>query len=101
MRRTIYIELRPAAGIVESQAQSKRWEELRQRWMALIVRRADPGDWPIAWNEDLPTETGSDEEEVEAILAHHEPPIPAVYCPHEIPHSVETDDYPVPADLRD
>jgi len=68
--------------------------------MSLVVRRADPRDWPTSWTADLPSDIGSDDEEIAAILAHHEPPIPAVYCPHEIPHMVETDDYPVPSDLR-
>jgi hypothetical protein len=38
----------------------------------------------------------SDEEEIAAITSHWEPPIPAVYAVEPI----ETDDYPVPADLR-
>jgi hypothetical protein len=97
VRRTIYVEIRPAAGIMESAAQTEQWMQLRKRWMGLAVRRADPADWPESWKEDLPSDLGSDEEEIAAILALHEPPIPAVYC-HR---SVETEDYPVPADLRE
>jgi hypothetical protein len=100
VRRTIYVELRPSSGIVESEAQSEEWKKLRERWMGLVVRRADAVDWPEAWQNDLPHNLGSDENEIAAILSHWNPPIPAVYCPHEIPHDVETDVYPIPADLR-
>ena len=48
------------------------------------------------WQDDLPTDLGSDEEEIAAILSLWEPPIPAVYSPF----AVETADYPVPSDLR-
>lgn len=92
-RRTIYVELRPAEGILESDKQSEHWAELRKRWMGLVLRRADATDWPESWREDLPSDLGSDEDEIQAIMAHWEPPIPAVYCPHNI----ETDDYPVPS----
>ena len=84
VRRTIYVELRPAAGIVESEVQTKQWAELRKRWMALVVRHADPRDWPTDWNADLPSDLSSDNEEIAAIVSKHEPPIPAVYCPHGI-----------------
>lgn len=96
-RRTIYVELRPAAGIAESGVQSELWTQLRKRWMGMVIRRAEPGDWPEEWCEDLTEQLGSDEEEISAISALHEPPIPAVYCDR----SVETADYPVPSDLRD
>ncbi|MEQ9409997.1 MAG: phytanoyl-CoA dioxygenase family protein [Fuerstiella sp.] len=97
VRRTIYVELRPATGITESGAQSEQWKKLRERWMGIVVRRADASDWPADWIEDLPGALGTDEEEIASISALHEPPIPAVYC-HR---SVETANYPVPADLQD
>ena len=96
-RRTIYIELRPLEGILESGRQSEQWAELRRRWMGLVLRRAYPSDWPDSWRGDVPADLGSDEDEVQAIMAHWEPPIPAVYCPRNI----ETDDYPVPSDRPD
>jgi hypothetical protein len=96
-RRTIYVELRPAAGILESGAQSEEWMELRKRWMALVVRRADASDWPEEWADDLPADLAGDEEEVAAILSVTEPPIPAVYATH----TPQRADYPIPADLRD
>lgn len=96
VRRTIYVELRPAAGILESAAQSAKWMELRKRWMGLVLRRATSSDWPDTWRVDLPADLLSDEAEIAAILALRESPIPAVYCHH----SVETEDYPVPSDLR-
>ena len=92
-RRTIYIELRPAAGILESGRQSEQWADLRKRWMGLVLRRAEPSDWPELWHDDIPSDLGSDEEEIETILSRREPPIPAVYGQH----SIETDNYPVPA----
>jgi hypothetical protein len=95
VRRTIYIELRPAAGIEESGAQSACWIELRKRWMALVLRRAASQDWPQDWRADLPADLGSDEDEVAAILAHPEPPIPAVYSVEPVEHP----DYPIPLDL--
>ena len=92
-RRTIYVELRPAEGILESGKQSAHWAELRKRWMGLVLRRANPSDWPVSWAEDVPADLASDEGEIETIMSHWEPPIPAVYCPRNI----ETDDYPVPS----
>ena len=96
VRRTVYVELRPAAGILESGAQSPEWAALRQRWMGLVARRAAPGDWPATWREDVPADLADDAGEIAAILSLWQPPIPAVYCPQD----VETPDYPVPADLR-
>lgn len=97
VRRTIYVELRPAAGIVESGAQSEQWMELRKRWMSMVVRRADRADWPEAWRDDLPADLGSEDEEIASIMSLHEPPIPAVYCHKDI----RTANYPVAADMLD
>ena len=96
VRRTIYVELRPAAGIMESNVQSGPWRERRQLWMGLVVHRASDSDYPQAWRDDLPSDLGSDREEIASILKCWKPPIPAVYCYHD----VETEDYPVPSDLR-
>ena len=96
VRRTIYVEFRPLAGIEESAAQSAHWARLRARWMALVLRRAAPAGWPEPWRADLPTDLGSDEAEAGAILEHREPPIPAVYGVQR-----GGPDYPIPADLRD
>jgi len=97
VRRTIYVELRPVAGIVESGAQSEFWAELRSRWMAMVVRRGGDKAWPDAWRADLPGGLSSDEVEAAAIVEHWEPPIPAVYGLQGEPRA----DYPVPADLRE
>ena len=96
-RRTVYIELRPAAGIIESGAQSEQWAELRQRWMSLVKRRATDHGLETSWLDDLPSDLGSDAEEAAAIIAHWEPPIPAYYCYR----SIQREDYPVPADMPD
>lgn len=96
VRRTVYVEFRPAAGITESGRQSERWIDLRKQWMATIVRRANAEEWPSDWEGDLPLDLGTDEEIISAISATREPPLPAVYCPRDI----ETDDYPIPADMR-
>lgn len=96
VRRTVYIEIRPAQAIVADQSQSAAWAELRRRWMAMTVARSNPGDWPDAWRDDLP-KTGEQADEIAAIIAQHEPPLPAHYCHRNVDHP----DYPVPADLRE
>lgn len=96
-RRTIYVELRPADAIVRETEQTEQWVRLRKNWMAHIVARSAEADWPNAWRDDLPDITGFSEAEMVAqIMASQEPPIPAVYATFP----VETDGYPVPADLR-
>lgn len=94
-RRTLYVELRPADGIVVGQEQSERWVALRKAWMAHIVDRAADDDWPLDWRDDLPTPPPLPDL-VQQIVRFREPPIPAVYAVHPVEH----DDYPVPADLR-
>jgi len=94
VRRTVYVELRPAAGIRESNAQSEQWKELRQRWMALVVLRANASDWPEDWRGDLPTDLSGEKDEITRILSVWEPPIPAVYCRQ----ALTTDSYPFPTD---
>ncbi|NNE98326.1 MAG: phytanoyl-CoA dioxygenase, partial [Pyrinomonadaceae bacterium] len=95
VRRTIYIEIRPSAGITESDAQTENWANLRERWMGLVLQRAADSDWPKEWSDDRPSDIGNEDEEIRAILAHHEPPIPSVYCHYP----VETDEYPFPSDF--
>ena len=94
-RRTVYVELRPADAIVADGSQSADWVELRRRWMALVVRRATPGAEIDARASTLP-ETGAVADEVAAIAALPEPPLPSLYCAHPVDHP----DYPTPADLR-
>lgn len=96
-RRTIYIELRPVAGITESGAQSQQWAELRRRWMGLAARRAAANGLDTSWLEGLPDDLGADADEIAAILAHWEPPIPAFYCNRDI----RSENYPVPADMQE
>ena len=96
VRRTIYIEWRPAAGIMESGVQTELWAELRKRWMALVLQRADPEHWPEEWLRELPSDPGTVDEVVADIMAQREPPIPAVYCHYPVEH----DDYPVPGSIR-
>ena len=96
VRRTVYVELRPVAGIRESKTQSEQWLELRRRWMGIVARRARENEFPDAWRAELLSGLRTDEEEISAILSHWEPPIPAVYCHY----SVETEDYPVPSEMR-
>lgn len=95
-RRTIYIELRPSASIIEDDAQSPEWVALREHWMAMVLDRADKRDWPADWQQGLPSDKSSVEQLVAAIAARPEPPLPAYYCHY----GVETENYPVPADLK-
>lgn len=95
-RRTLYIELRPCAGILEGGSQSRSWMETRQRWMGLVVRRAGPEHWPAPWRADLPGDLGTDEAEMGRVMACREAPTPAHYARED----VETEDYPIPRDLR-
>lgn len=78
VRRTIYVEMRPAAAILDQGSQSKEWAELRKRWMGLVLRKSN-----FAWPEDslaeLPKDLKSDAEEIEHILQYRESPIPANY----------------------
>jgi len=113
-RRTVYIEFRPAEAVITERSQSEEWAQLRRRWMALVVDRASnnkdrqqkqlnqgegqPGcrhPWPSEWRARLP-EVGEVGDEVAAIAALWEPPIPAHYCHYAVDHP----DYPVPARLR-
>jgi len=96
VRRTIYVEYRPSMAIRESGEQSELWAHLRERWMALVVGRAEQGDWPEDWRRELPDDLDTVEKEFAALAARREAPGPSVYA--ELP--VEHPDYPVPADLR-
>lgn len=96
VRRTIYIEIRPVEGVKESNKQSQLWIELRKRWMALVIERADKKDWPQDWKDDVPSDLRNVTEEVADIVAHWEPPLPAVYHYKKI----DTGNYPVPTDMR-
>jgi hypothetical protein len=96
VRRTIYVEFRPADGILESNVQSKRWIELRKRWMTLVLKRNNYTEWPESWQKQLPSNLEKDEKEISEILAFQEPPIPAVYCNRNI----ENENYPVPSYLK-
>ncbi|WP_425638236.1 phytanoyl-CoA dioxygenase family protein [Algoriphagus yeomjeoni] len=78
IRRTIYVEMRPAAAILDQGVQSKEWAELRRRWMGIVKRRSTV-IWPEDFLESLPQDLKSDEEEIKQILQHREPPIPANY----------------------
>lgn len=79
VRRTIYVEMRPAIAVLDQGAQSKKWMELRKRWMGIVVRRSNV-TWPGESETELPKDLKSDSEEIKQILLHREPPIPAHYC---------------------
>lgn len=96
VRRTIYVEIRPYEGILEDNAQSKEWAELKKRFMGLVIRRADPQDWPKEWKDDYPSDLGSDEDEIRNIVSKWEAPIPSNYAIFPVEHPA----YPVPADMR-
>lgn len=78
VRRTIYVEMRPAAAVLEQGAQSEAWTELRKRWMAMVLRRANAA-WPQSSHAGLLTDLKSDGEEIAGILSLREAPLPANY----------------------
>lgn len=79
VRRTIYVEMRPATAVLDQGAQSNTWMELRKRWMGMVVRRSNVAS-PEEWQMELTKDLKSDSEEIEQILHHREAPIPANYC---------------------
>ncbi|PIP11231.1 MAG: phytanoyl-CoA dioxygenase [Sulfurimonas sp. CG08_land_8_20_14_0_20_36_33] len=96
VRRTIYVEIRPYDGIIGDDSQSSEWAELRRRFMGLVLRRANPSDWPQEWMSEYPTDLKSDNEEIKTILQMWEPPVGANYAVFPVIH----ENYPVPADMR-
>lgn len=96
VRRTIYVEYRPFEGIRESGAQSNDWMALRQHWMSQVLSYAEDHEWPVDWRGDYPDKVDDVSALMEKIHMNREPPIPAVWGTFP----VETDDYPVPSDLR-
>jgi hypothetical protein len=97
VRRTIYVELRPFDGIGESGEQSGHWADLRKEWMQLVLEKAEEGTWPGEWLDDYGQSVRKKEEIIQSIVENREPPTPAVWGIHP----VETEDYPVPADMKD
>jgi hypothetical protein len=79
VRRTIYVEMRPAAAVLDQGVQSREWMELRRRWMAIVVRRSHV-EWTETSDSKLPKDLKSDSEEIREILSLRESPIPANYC---------------------
>lgn len=79
VRRTIYVEMRPVAALLEHGVNSAAWIELRKRWRALVIRRSnvDSAEESLA---ALPTDLKSDAEEIKPILDLREAPLPAHYC---------------------
>jgi len=96
-RRTIYVEIRPYDAIIEDNMQSKEWAELRKRFMGLVLRRANPLDWPEEWKADYPSDLKSDKEEIENIFKRTEKIISANYA---FP-SVNKKGYPIPENYNE
>ncbi len=84
VRRTLYVEIRAVDGILESGSHSPEWVALRRRFMGLVLRRADPALWPQAWQDEIPGDLVSDEEELAKIVAQREPPLPANYASEQV-----------------
>jgi len=97
VRRTIYVELRPYEGVIESAEQSERWAELRKQWMQLVLQRCKSGDWPDDWVSEYGYLDTTEEAIIRALIEEREPPTPAVWGIQ----SVEREDYPVPEDMKD
>lgn len=97
VRRTIYVELRPYEGIIESGEQSEAWADLRKEWMQLVLQHCDDGSWPKEWIADYGSLDRTEDEIIRSVVEEREPPTPAVWGVHPI----ETEDYPVPADMKD
>ncbi len=97
VRRTIYVELRPYEGILESGFQSQQWAKIRQKWMNMVLQRAQDPDYPLQDVEGyVQGEPLNEDAIVQEVITQHEPPIPAVYCKF----IVDGDDYPIPRELK-
>lgn len=94
-RRTIYVEYWSSDAVREAGLHSEEWIALRQQWMAHIIDRAAPGDWPEDWKPNLP-DLMDPMDLAKAISDLSEPVLPAHYG-YPV---AETDNYPVPSDLR-
>lgn len=79
MRRTIYVEMRPAQAETEQNFHSEQWIEARKRWMGIVARRSDVS-WPEETHGELPKNLKSDQEEISELLQLRESPLPANYC---------------------
>ena len=95
-RRTMYIELRPIAGINQCGKQTAPWAALRKEWMAHVLQAAAPEDIPSGWQQLYGEPSADLASLVESIKQRVEPPIPAVWAPRPVEHP----DYPTPSDLR-
>ncbi len=96
VRRTIYVELRPHEGILESGEQSGRWADLRKQWMQLVLN-SGAEEWPEEWIGDYGSFEGSEDEIIRNLVEEREAPTPAVWGVHP----VESENYPVPEDMKD
>ncbi len=95
IRRTLYVELRSLKAITNSKHYSKEWIQLRRQWMSKIISKDKAGIWPVEWKSDhLKTEYTATL--LRDIVQKQEPGIKANWGIFP----VETEDYPVPAELK-
>ncbi|XOV78782.1 MAG: phytanoyl-CoA dioxygenase family protein [Aestuariibacter sp.] len=94
VRRTIYVELRPWQGILESQKQSEQWSNLRRQWMSLVLLHDSESIWPEEWKNEYP-EPAEREALFRTILENREAPEPSVWATFP----VDRKDYPIPEDM--
>ncbi|REE01720.1 phytanoyl-CoA dioxygenase family protein [Marinoscillum furvescens] len=90
VRRTIYLEMRPYDAIVEEGHHSLYWAELRQKWMAMVQRRVRDTAAFGELFDGLPNDVENEAKEIEQLINHREPLLPASYCHEKIMRS----DYP-------
>ena len=88
VRRTIYIEFRPAREILATGTQSENWVNLRMRWMALLHAKANKMSnsnvTDVRSTEELPAEF------YQQLYANREKPTPSNWA---FP-PVKREDYP-------
>ena len=65
--------------------------------MQLVLQRTEQGAWPEDWQGDYGTTDRTQEEIVRDVVNLREPATPAVWGVRP----VETENYPVPADMKD
>jgi hypothetical protein len=95
VRRTLYIEVRPWQGIIDAGQQSKLWSDLRQQWMAAVLKYDHKNIWPPGWKDEHPAPAAL-HSLLATIAQKREAPAPSIWENFQ----VEKPGYPIPKDME-